>query len=134
GLDGQSYTVIGVLPPGLNFPLDVELFAPLALKASDLSNYDAQFLTLIARLKPGVTRPQANAEVSTIIKKTGEDGPRFESVRVVGLQEALAGDVLAVMLVLVWAGGFVARSPCGNLSNLSLAFAARRHTGIACGL
>ncbi|HEV2667625.1 MAG TPA: ABC transporter permease, partial [Blastocatellia bacterium] len=67
GLDGQNYTVIGVLPPGLNSPLDKELFVSLALNASDLSDYDAQFLRLIARLKPGVTRPQANAEVATIV-------------------------------------------------------------------
>src|SRR5262245_27739317 len=131
GLDGQSYTVIGVLPPGLNFPLDKELFVSLAMNASDLSDYDAQFLTLIARLKPGVTRSQADAEVATIIKKSGEEGPRFGSVRAVGLQEALVGDVRAMMLVLMGAVGFVALIACANLSNLLLTVAARRQKEIA---
>src|SRR5262249_54093000 len=52
-LDKQSYTVIGVLAPGLNFPSDKELFVPLALSARALSNYKNYFLTIIARLKPG---------------------------------------------------------------------------------
>ncbi len=68
-LDEQSYTVIGVLPPGLNFPSDKELFVPLALSARDLTSYFTPFfITLTARLMPGVTRPQADAELATIIK------------------------------------------------------------------
>src|SRR6185503_11409461 len=67
-LNEQSYTVIGVLPPGLNFPADKELFVPLALNAFDLTNYNGFFLTLIARLKPGVIRAQADAELATIIR------------------------------------------------------------------
>src|SRR5262249_50845365 len=89
-LDEQSYTVIGVLPLGFNFPSEKELFVPLALSAFDLNNYDGFFLTLIARLKTGVTRPQADAELATIIRP-GARGPRFERVRVLGLQEALVG-------------------------------------------
>jgi predicted permease len=131
GLDEQSYTVIGVLPPGLNFPLDKELFVPLALNASDLSNYGGYFLSLIARLKPGVTLTQANTEVATIIKKSDEEGPRFESVRVIGLQEALVGDVRTMMLALMGAVGFVVLIACANLANLLLTVSARRQKEIA---
>ncbi len=99
-LDEQSYTVIGVLPPGLNFPSDKELFVPLALSARDLTSYFTPFfITLTARLMPGVTRPQADAELATIIKP-GEKGPRFQRLRVMGLQEALLGDARTMMLVL----------------------------------
>jgi putative ABC transport system permease protein len=129
-LDEQSYTVIGVLPPGLNFPSDKELFVPLTLTAFDLNNYQGFFLTLIARLKPGVTRPQADAELATIIKP-GEKGPRFQSLRVLGLQEALVGDVRTMMLVLMGAVGFVALIACANLANLLLTAAARRQKEIA---
>src|SRR5574341_1116703 len=83
-LDEQSHTVIGVLPPGLNFPADKELFVPLALDARTLTNYEGYFLQLIARLKPDVTRQQADADLAAIIKP-GERGPRFERVRVLGL-------------------------------------------------
>src|SRR5262249_61432038 len=87
-------------------------------------------LTLIARLKPGMTRPQADAELATIIKP-GERGPRFERVRVLGLQEALVGDVRTMMLVLMGAVLFVALIACANLANLLLTAAARRRKEIA---
>ena len=129
-LDEQSHTVIGVLPPGFNFPPDKELFVPLALNAFDLSNYEGYFLKLIARLRPGVTRPQADAELATILKR-GEKGPRFRGVRVLGLQEALVGDVRTMMLVLMGAVLFVVLIACANLANLLLTAATRRHKEIA---
>src|SRR5439155_1949622 len=103
---------------------------PLALDARDLENYDGHFLTLIARLKPGVTRQQADGDLARIIKP-GERGARFEHVRVLGLQEALVGDVRAMMLMLMGAVGLVALIACANLANLLLAAAARRHKEIA---
>jgi putative ABC transport system permease protein len=129
-LDEQTYTIIGVLPPGLNFPADKELFVPLALDARVLTNYEGYFLTLIARLQADVTRPQADAELATIIKP-GERGPRFERVRVLGLQEALVGDVRTMMLVLMGAVLFVALIACANLANLMLTATARRQKEIA---
>src|SRR5215813_5645559 len=86
-LDEQSYTVIGVLPPTLNFPSDKEVFVPLALNARELDSYFSPFyINITARLKPGVTRPRADAELATIIKKQGpgEKGPRFQRLRVMG--------------------------------------------------
>ncbi len=129
-LDEQSHTVIGVLPPGLHFPSDKELFVALALDARVLENYEGYFLTLIARLKPGVTRQQANADLARIIKPV-ERGPRFQSVRVLGLQEALVGDVRTMMLMLMGAVGLVALIACANLANLLLTAAARRQKEIA---
>jgi len=130
-LDEQSYTVIGVLPPTLNFPSDKELFVPLALSARDLTSYFSPFfITITARLKPGVTRPQADAELATLIKP-GEKGPRFQRLRVMGLQEALLSDARTMMLMLLGAVGFVLLIACANLANLLLTAAARRHKEIA---
>src|SRR6266498_5611787 len=129
-LDEQSHTVIGVLPPGLHFPSEKELFVPLALDSRVLENYEGYFLTLIARLKPGVTRQQANTDLARIIKP-GERGPRFQSVRVLGLQEALVGDVRTMLLMLMGAVGLVALIACANLANLLLTAAARRQKEIA---
>jgi putative ABC transport system permease protein len=129
-LDDQSYTVIGVLPQGLNFPADKELFVPLAIDARTLTNYDGYFLTLIARLKPDATRQQADAELATIIKP-GVQGPRYKLVRVLGLQEALVGDFRAMMMILMGAVVFVVLIACANLANLLLTSAARRQKEIA---
>jgi putative ABC transport system permease protein len=133
-LDEQSYTVIGVLPPGLNFPSDKELFVPLALSTKELDSYFSPFpITITARLKPGVTRPQADAELATIIKLfgPGEKTPRFRRLRVMGLQEALLGDARTMMLVLLGAVGFIMLIACANLANLLLTAAARRQKEIA---
>jgi len=133
-LDEQSYTVIGVLPPTLNFPADKELFVPLALNARELDSYFSPFyINITARLKPGVTRPQADAELATIIKKQGpgEKGPRFQRLRVMGLQEALLSDARTMMLMLLGAVGFVMLIACANLANLLLTAAARRQKEIA---
>ncbi len=133
-LDEQSYTVIGVLPPKLNFPADNELFVPLALSAKELDSYFSPFfITITARLKPGVTRQQAETELATLIKPTepGEKRPRFQKLRVMGLQEVLVGDARTMMLVLLGAVGFVMLIACANLANLLLTAAARRQKEIA---
>src|SRR5262249_60683586 len=70
------------------------------------------------------------AELATIIKP-GEKGPRFQSVRVLGLQEALVGDVRTMMLVLMGSVGFVALIACANMANLLLTAAAQRQKEIA---
>jgi putative ABC transport system permease protein len=80
-------------------------------------------------LKPDVTSAQADAELATIIKPS-ERGPRFERVRVLGLQEALVGDVRTMMLVLMGAVGFVVLIACANLANLQLTAATRRQKEI----
>jgi putative ABC transport system permease protein len=129
-LDDRSHTVIGVLPPGLNFPADKELFAPLAIQARTMANYDGYFLTIIARLKPDVTRPQADAELATIVKSK-DRAVRFDSVRVVKLHEALVGDARTMMLSLMGAVLVVALIACANLANLQLTAAARRQKEIS---
>src|SRR5581483_9773054 len=122
------------LPPKLNFPVDNELLVPLALSAKELDSYFSPFfINITARLKPGVTRQQAEAELTTLIKPTepGEKRPRFQKLRIMGLQEALVGDARTMLLVLLGAVGFVMLIACANLANLLLVAAARRQKEIA---
>jgi hypothetical protein len=65
-LDEQIYTVIGVLPPGLSFPTDKELFVPLALSAQSLTNYDGYFLKADRALEAGCDPPASRC-------RTGDD-------------------------------------------------------------
>ncbi|HET8677255.1 MAG TPA: ABC transporter permease, partial [Blastocatellia bacterium] len=67
-LDGDSYTIVGVLPEGFRFPVensDADLWRPLSYRNEDLADQrGAHFLRVIARLKPGVTAEQAQAEMN----------------------------------------------------------------------
>jgi len=72
-LDGVDHTVAGVLPRGFDFPSNKELFVPLALSPSDLNGYGKYSLTVVTRLKPGVSRSQADAELRTIIRREPPD-------------------------------------------------------------
>src|SRR5215213_3670225 len=66
-LNGEKYTVIGVMPAAFQFfEKDVRLWAPLALDAEELANRGGHYLKVIARLKPGVTLDQAQADVSAV--------------------------------------------------------------------
>jgi len=67
-LDGEKYTVVGVMPAGFQFfESDVRLWVPLALDAERLANRGSHYLKVIARMKPGVTLTQAQADVSAVI-------------------------------------------------------------------
>ncbi len=139
-LDGVDHTVAGVLPRGFDFPPNKELFVPLALSPSDLNGYGKYSLTVVTRLKPGVSRSQADAELRTIIRREPPDSsapgrfPDFRktwSVRLVGVHEAMVGAVRTMMLVLMGAVGFVVLIACANLANLLLTSATRRQKEIA---
>src|SRR5688572_15386896 len=79
-LDGEPFTVVGVMPDGYAFPQDlmerrlgVELWTPIALSAGDRGN---AFLQVIGRLKPGITQPQLDAEVARLGARAARQDPR----------------------------------------------------------
>jgi putative ABC transport system permease protein len=75
-LNGEKYTVIGVMPRGFQFMESyVGLWVPAALSAEDLANHGAHYLTVVARTKPGVTAREADADVATIATRISHDFP-----------------------------------------------------------
>ena len=136
-LNGEKHTVVGVMPAGFQW-LETEerLWVPLALDSEELANRGNHYLTVIARMKPGVSMVQAQSEMNAIMSRIAKDHPE-ETWRgelgavVMPLHEQLAGDARRPLLVLLIAVAFVLLIACANIASLLLARAAGRRREIA---
>jgi putative ABC transport system permease protein len=132
-LNGYEYSIVGVMPPGFKFPQISELWIPITLRATDVPrgshNYDC-----IARLRPGITLEQANAEMNLISRRLEEQYPAANTgwtAVVMPFREARVGEFRPVLHIMLGAVAFVLLIACGNVANLLLARGARRQREIA---
>ena len=137
-LNGESYEVIGILPRSFSLPNpEAELAIPLAPDVDPLRNVrsSTNFLRAIARLKAGVTRSQAESDLSAIVMREreqyGETYFRKTGINLVPLYEEVVSNVRTVLWVLLGAVGFVWLIGCSNLAALSLTRASGRYQEIA---
>jgi putative ABC transport system permease protein len=137
-LRGQSYTIVGVMPPGFRFfPSNIELWVPLALDPSNLGDRKVRYLHLLGELKPGFDVASAQADMARIarnLQETYPDAYPLDSgwgTLVIPLQEQVVGNVRQALWILMGAVVLVLLIACSNVASMLLVRATTREREVA---
>jgi putative ABC transport system permease protein len=137
-VNGESTSIIGVMPPDFRFTDENgNYLAPIPLNHFQLRG-SARFLTVAAKLKPGVSMQQAQSEMDAITHQLAARFPERDmdhgkpwTVRLQPIREALFGELSQPLLLLQAAVGFVLLIACANVAALLLARSASRSSEVA---
>jgi predicted permease len=134
-VNDQSYLIVGVMPRGATFPTKQgEVFTPNAFNDAEKKTRRTHYIFALGRLKPGVTFAQAQADMTAIASRLGEQFPASNNkvgVKLVPLKEEVIGSVQRLLFILMAAVVCVLLIACANIANLLLSRALTRQKEVA---
>ncbi|TMA30973.1 MAG: ABC transporter permease [Deltaproteobacteria bacterium] len=128
-INGRTRTIVGVMPPKFQWPEIADFWIPTSISADEARPRTDHNLTIVARLRPGVSQKQANAEIAGLYGRLAKQEPvalKNWTARVEGFADAWRRDIRAMMMIMSLAVAFVLLIACANVANLMLARAAGR--------
>ncbi len=141
-MNDKVHTVVGVLPPLPQYPLETDVYMPTSacpFRSSKrvVEGRDQRMVEAFGRLKPGASVAQATVDVSTIAGRLQSAYPKFYpdnmgyAAAASPLREELTREARPTLLVLLAAAAFVLLIACANVANLTLARMSRRDRELA---
>ena len=128
-VDFQPTTIVGVLPPGIEYPEPKDIWGPKAWRPTEPQDRFSSYMTAVARLRSGVSATEAQADMDRVAATLAAEYPRSNGDAGVGvrpLQQQILGDVKPALLVLLGSVAFVLLIACANVASLLLARGAER--------
>jgi len=134
-VNAEAFSVIGVMPPGFDFPNPSEMWCPLVAGGEFHANRRAHLLTVLVDSARGKLSGDVNGELTALAKRVEERNPSVDdpslSLTAVPLQRSLTAPVRPALVILLFAVGLLLVIACANVANLSLARTAARSKEIA---
>jgi putative ABC transport system permease protein len=134
-VNAEPFTVIGVMPPGFDYPQHAELWCPLVPASALHNNRRAHLLTVLGDRKPGESLGSVQGELTTFAESVERRNPSVDdpalTLSAVPLQKSLVAPVRPALIILLLSVGFLLLIACANVANLLLARTSSRRKEIA---